>query len=341
MDGTNPEVIAVFRRTILLAAIFGLTTSSQVLAQEWAKKMFIDGTEHKFGVVARGAKAEFRFPIKNLYVEDVEIQSVRSSCGCTTPELTQTVLKTFETAELVAHFNTRSFTGEKDATITVTFSKPFFAAVQVHVSGYIRSDVVLNPGSVDLGSIEQGKPAEKTIDINYAGRSDWRVLDVQTANPKLSAALTETGRTSGQVSYKLSVKLADDAPVGYIKDQLILVTNDVRAKQIPVDVEGRVAAEVSISPASLFMGVLQPGQKATKQLVIRAKKEFRVKSVTCEDGSFTFQTNNDSKQLHVIPVTFTAGDTPGKISQKLVIETDLGDVAIPECVVHAQVVEKK
>lgn len=329
------------RKAILIALGLSALLSSPGVAQEWARKMFEEGTEHKFGVVARGAKVEYRFPIKNLYVEDVHIQSVRSSCGCTTPVVTKDTIKTFETSELIAHFNTRSFTGEKNATLTVTFDKPFLAEVQVHVSGYIRSDVVLSPGSVDLGAVQQGTPIEKEIAISYAGRSDWQVLDVQTANPSIKAELTETGRAAGQVSYKLLVKLNGDAPVGYIKDQLILVTNDVRAKQFPVDVEGRVAAEVSISPSSLFMGVLQPGQSATKQLVIKSNKEFHVKSITCDDTSFAFKTSNEAKQLHVIPITFTAGDEPGKITQKLKIETDLGDVVLPDCTIHAQVVAKE
>ena len=44
-------------------------------AQDWARKMF-DKTTHDFGVVARGAKAEYRFVIENIYEEDAHIKSV-------------------------------------------------------------------------------------------------------------------------------------------------------------------------------------------------------------------------------------------------------------------------
>ena len=40
-------------------------------------------TEHDFGTVARGAKAEYRFVFENLYMEDVHIAGAYSSCGCT------------------------------------------------------------------------------------------------------------------------------------------------------------------------------------------------------------------------------------------------------------------
>ncbi|MGE0608453.1 MAG: DUF1573 domain-containing protein, partial [Pirellulales bacterium] len=163
------------------------------LAQEWARKMF-DSTEIKFGAVARGAKVEHRFTITNLYEEDVHISNVRSSCGCTTPTVDKRDLKTFEKTELVAVFNTRTFEGDKNATVTVTFDKPFSAEVQVQVSGYIRKDVVLDPGLVDFGAINQGTPVEKRIVVNYAGRSDWKITDVQTANDRITAQLTETSR---------------------------------------------------------------------------------------------------------------------------------------------------
>lgn len=330
----------VFKKAFLLACMAILGWTSTGLAQEWARKMF-DGTEHKFGTVARGAKAEHRFTITNLYEEDAHIASVRSSCGCTSPQVTKDTLKTFEKSELVAVFNTRSFQGEKNATVTVQFDKPFFAEVQIQVSGYIRTDVVLEPGLVDFGSTPQGTPVEKRIGVTYAGRGDWKIMDVQTANAHISAQLTETGRTASQVTYDLIVKLAGDSPAGYIKEQLFLVTNDTRAKQMPVDVEGHVAPSVSVSPLSLHMGVLQPGQKVTKQLVVKAKQEFHIMDVQCDDECFTFEKPAEAKSLHIIPVTFAAGDKLGKVSQKIRIATDLGDPAKLECVVYALVVEPR
>ena len=40
-------------------------------------------TDHDFGTVARGEKAQFRYVLTNPYVEDVHIASVRPSCHCT------------------------------------------------------------------------------------------------------------------------------------------------------------------------------------------------------------------------------------------------------------------
>ena len=308
--------------------VFGIAIlgATPLLAEQWAVDMF-ETTDHDFGSVARGAKAEYEFVLSNIYVEDVHIANVRTSCGCTSATIKKPTLKTYEKGAIVAAINTRSFLGSKGATITVTFDKPFYAEVQLHVRTYIRSDVVLQPGSVELGEVEQGEAVDRVVTVTYAGRSDWQILDVLSDNPHLSGKIVETGRGGGQVSYELSVRLAKEAPVGYLDDHLMLVTNDHRSTRIPVPVGGRVLSGVSVSPASLFMGVVHPGQKVTKQLVVRGKKPFRILTISCPDKSFEFDTSaeKDAKTMHLIPVTFLAGADPGKITEKIQIQTDLGN----------------
>ena len=71
--------------------------------------------------------------------------------------------------------------------------------------------------------------------------------------------------------YELDVQLAKDAPCGYIKDYVMLSTNDPQMEHIPVAVEGQVLSEVNASPASLFLGVMQPGEKTTRRSSSRAR----------------------------------------------------------------------
>jgi len=309
---------------VVLMCVFGLP--GPLGAQEWARKMF-QTTSHDFGTVARGAKAEFRFALSNIYLEDVNIASVRSSCGCTTPQIENGFLKTYEKGAIVATFNTPKFLGSKGATLTVTFDKPFYAEVQLQVRGYIRSDVVFNPGSVEFGTVPQGVPAERRVAVNYAGRNDWQILAVQSSNPHVSTQVIETARGNGLVSYELAVRLDPNSPPGYLNDHLVLQTNDRRSTQVPLAVEGRVQSAITVSPASLFMGVIQAGQKVTKQLVVKGSKPFRILSITCDDKAFEFDTSGETapKPVHLIPVTFAAGHDSGKVTKTIRIETDLGD----------------
>ena len=325
------------KRKAALAILVVFWSALPLAGQDWAKKMF-DATEHDFGTVGRGAKAEFDFTFSNIYLEDVHVVSVRSSCGCTTPTVLNPSLKTYEQSAIRARFNTGSFLGNRGATLTVLLDKPFPAEIQLHVKGTIRSDVVFEPGSVQFGEVEQGTAWLQKIVVNHMGYGDWQITGVRSSNPYLSAEAVPTGRQAGQVSYELAVRLDARAPVGYLNDHLVLLTNDGQSVEMPLVVEGRVISGITVSPASLFMGVVQPGQEAIKSMVVKANKPFRILAITCDDKSFTFGKESDlsPKAVHVVPVTFLAGHNMGKVTKTIRIETDLGQ-ATPELAAYAVV----
>jgi hypothetical protein len=337
-DGDRFLEKASVLRNVFVLSLCLLASSHRASAQEWAEKMF-NVTSHDFGPVARGAKAQFRFQIKNIYEEDAHIVYAQSTCGCTTVQLSKNDLKTYETAEIVADFNTREHLGSKNATIRVKFDKPFTAEVQLHVAGFIRSDVVLQPGNLDWGTVDLGAMVEKRMQVTYAGREDWQIIDVKTADPHFEVEIKELGRGGGKVSYELLVRLTSDAPVGYIKDQLILVTNDARARELPVDMQGRIVPDITISPTKLFIGAVEPGHKVTKTLVVRGKRPFKIIDVKCADKSFSIEPSKEAKSVHVIPVVFTAGDDPGRIAQKISLRTDQGENVVQAFTAFAEVVK--
>lgn len=326
--GFQLKRIEAVKRVLLLMTLGWLLGGSSLQAQEWATKMF-KTTHHDFGSVARGAKTMFGFELQNLYEEDVHIVSARSSCGCTSPSLSKQSLKTWEKTTILAELNTEAYLGAKGATITVVFDKPYYAEVQLTVEAYIRSDVVFEPGEVNFGEIDQFSLAERRVSISYAGRQDWKIVDVTSINQSFEVELDETRRADGRVIYEMLVRLKPDAPAGYFQDQLTLVTNDSKMERVRLTAQGRVVSPVTVSPASLFLGDLRPGQVVNKQLVIRSKRPFQVTDIRCSEEGFEFTMPTEQKKvLHFVPVTFTAPEKAGKVSTEIEIETDLGAFAV-------------
>ena len=153
---------AAILTTLLLAEVSG--------AQEWAQKMF-KIKSHDFGVVARNSKTEYAFEIENPYAVDVHITAVRASCGCTTPAITKQQLTTYEKGSILATYNTGAFLGKRGATLTVTFDQPRYAEVQLKVTGFIRSDVQIQPGGISFGAVDQGHSANSGELPKYSGRA--------------------------------------------------------------------------------------------------------------------------------------------------------------------------
>ena len=340
-SGDTPMCAArpVFGKLALPLVAFGLLLlgAAPARAQEWATKMF-SVTSHNFGTVARGSKTEFHFTFRNIYKEELHVVGVRTSCGCTTPTITKKDVKTHETSEVVATFNTKTFLGQHGATLTVTFDKPFFAEVQLRITGNIRGDVTFDPPFIDLGNVDLGKGAERKVRVTHSGSTPWEIKDVRSVNSNFAVTLSPPLHTSSQSAYDLTLSLKPEAPAGYVKGQLLLVTNDPRAPQIPMDVEGRVVAEVTVSPQLLALGSVQPGGSVTKNVVVRANRPFKVTGVECgPDGCITCPVKETPAPVHILPVTFQAGEATGKIERQIQISTDLGAGAVPVVTVQATV----
>lgn len=325
-------------RISFCAAALSICLASNLSAQQWAQKMF-NKTSHDFGSVARGADTVYKFEVTNLYKQTMHIVGVRTSCGCTTPTVENSVIKTHEKAYIVARFNTHTHQGQKGATLTVTFGAPYPAEVQLRVQGNIRGDVVFTPGAVEFGEVDQGQSGQQEIDVAYTGRDNWEIIDVTNDNDNFEVELKEVGRGGGRVNYKLLVRLKGDLPVGYLKDQLTIVTNDNRSdhQRIPLYVGGRVRPEFSVTPENLVLGEVQPGEEVVRKIVVRGRGPFKIVDVQCDDDSFEFKTDPMAKTLHFVEVTFRA-DGQGEFRTPIRIITDRGNNRGATCIASAMVV---
>jgi hypothetical protein len=319
----------------LVAALSLAAASAQ--AQTWAEKMF-NTLDHDFTTVARGADTVYRFEVTNLYKQDMTLLGVRSSCGCTSPSIESApgvpaenntvTLKTHEKAYVAARFNTRTHVGQKGATLTVTLGGAYPAEVQLHVHGYIRSDIVFNPGSIEFGEVNEGELKEQRVQVMYAGRGDWQITDVTNDNDNFEVELHEAERTAGKVTYNLLVRLKPNVPVGFVKDQLTVVTNDGRPEnqRIPLIVSGHVRPEFSVTPSQLVLGEIPPGAHVTRKIVVRGKDPFKIVNVDCGEDCFDFKKDTEeARKVHFVEVTFKAGEHPGKLQTPIRIVTDQGN----------------
>ena len=316
----------MIRRLLSGVAVIFLTAST-LPAQDWAQKLFAT-TEHDFGSVAQGAKAEYAFIVTNNLQSDVHIASVRSSCGCTSPyvENDKQTLKTYEKGAIIAHLNSDTHVGQRAATLTVTIDQPYYAEVQLQIRALVHTDIRMQPASVQFGVVPQGKASEARVRLYREDRPNWQIRPaVRLSDPNLQGEVIELARQGNQVWYDLKVHLAPTASPGYISDHAILTTNDPSMGQFPIQVEGQVRPNVVVSPADRFLGVVHAGQKVIMPLVVRADKPFRIKSISGDKASFEIPAPPaDSNSVHVVPVTFVAGAELGKVVKTIDIETDIG-----------------
>jgi hypothetical protein len=314
---------------LVLAAVPVAVRAQEIVQQpvvedpnDWAKKMF-DSTSKDFGVVARGAEVTHKFRVKNLYTQDIQISNVTTSCGCTAPQFDQTPVKTGGETYVTISMDTNRFQHLKTSTVTVQFSQPRFAEVRIPVQVYIRSDVVFTPSSINFGAVAAGAEQKRSMDIAYAGRPNWSISKVNTGDPNIKADAVLTARDgAGNVSYRLDVTLSPNTPVGFLRKQMTLVTDDATGGEIPVIVQARVEGDITITPSVVQLGTVAPGAETTKTVLFRGQKPFVIEKVECNSNLQAFRMpalGKEPKSVHVLSLAFTAPNQIGPFTEKFIV----------------------
>jgi Protein of unknown function (DUF1573) len=295
-------------------------------AQSTAQIVAADQRNYDFGAVAKSSKAEHRFVLHNPFKSEMRIQSVRASCGCTTPILESQVIKPGESVGLVAHFNTDRFTGDKKATLTVSIAQPMFTELQLNVKGYIRSDVVLSPGEATFGAIPETTEKKLTLTLDYAGRSDWQIVGIATPFAFIKSDFKEVSRSNGRVRYSIDLLLDGTAPEGYIDNQITVQTNDRRLKSFPISLSASIEKSMKTSPPNVALGTVKPNEPIPQRITITGKDEFKITSLTSEIADIRCELPAESRRVHLLNVVIlpkhSATTIVGEVKGKITIDID-------------------
>jgi hypothetical protein len=297
-------------------------SSTAVAVDDWADQM-VKTKKIDFGVIATGSEARKYVEVHNIYNQTVHIASVRTTCGCSAATPGKTTLEPGETSMVEVEMNTRKFRQRKDSNLIIQFDSPRFTEVRVPITAYIRSDVVFDPGMIRFGNVDYGQPAESKVSIAYAGRPDWEIVDVRFgSNSKLSADLQPTRREGGVVDYSLVVKLNQSAQPGRIRDLITLVTNDQTNPYVPLMVEGIVVPDITVTPSTVNVRTVAPGESQRFRIVVKGKKPFKIEDVDCENMADCFKAKIGDSTAPVQPVDieFSAPNKPGKFSEEVIVK---------------------
>lgn len=327
--------------TIGLIVIALSISGSSVLAQSWADQL-VEPRKIDFGVIATGSESIRQIVITNTTQSVVHISGTSPGCQCVIPgNPSQNLLQPGEVATLEVRMNTRSFKQQRDTYLTITFDAPQPATVRVPVTAYIRTDVVFTPGKIDFGSKEVGAGGEVKCKIAYAGRPDWKIMDIKYTNVNLNATLEELGRNPslGTADFELTMTLSPQTTPGRIREVVTIVTDDANSPNVPLMVEGFVKSDITLSNESVSLGTLRPGEVKKVHVVVLGAKPFLVDSVdfTKMQECFNATLGEEEKKQQFIKLEFTAPENQtGKFTEEMMIKIK-GRQEIYKCKVSGEI----
>lgn len=110
---------------LLFALVFGISASTLAqsetvtLSSEAQAKMSMEKKSHDFGTIEEGVQATVTFTFKNTGNAPLILNSVRASCGCTTPKWTKEPIAPGSEGVVTAIYNSKGRPGNFTKTITV------------------------------------------------------------------------------------------------------------------------------------------------------------------------------------------------------------------------------
>lgn len=322
----------MLRLAIGLAVI--LAAVAVAPAQEpvgWAHKLLAkDGKpliEHDFGTAPQGAQLQERFPVTNIYSVPLQFQ-LRVSCDCVTVTLSQHTLQPKESGYLDVTMDTRRFTGAKVVTIFMTVVHPQYTSTAVfNVKGFCRTDVVLNPGTVNMGFVPQGTAGTGAVDIDYSGRHpNWQITGAPV-NDLFKIEVIERYRQPGRVGYRMQLTLKPTAPAGSFKKELVLTTNDPTNVNLAIPYEITVQSPLTVFPANVRFPSARVGTLSEYRVSVKSSgKPFRVTSVEGLDEGLSIGESlpsSEPRPVHIFTIKYLP-NSAGTLAKKLVFQTDAG-----------------
>jgi hypothetical protein len=96
-------------------------------------------TEYDFGTIEAGQAVEYEFVFKNIGKKDLLIRRIKASCGCTTVEPAEKVIKPGMSSSFKASLKTKDLSGRNAKSITVISNDPVTPTVVLRITGTVNS----------------------------------------------------------------------------------------------------------------------------------------------------------------------------------------------------------
>ncbi len=306
--------------------------------------------EYNWGTAFEGDKVVHVFSFTNTGDGELVIDKVSSSCGCTVALLSEKVIPPGEKGEIKATFDSTRRAGKQTKTITVQSNDPNEPSAKLTITGLIKKYIEVKPDPLNLGTVFRGEPVTQTIRIIPPKTlPNFKITKVESNQPYLVAEVENPGswgerftakfrnlfkKKSGEekeeVGIPITVTLKPDAPIGRIRANLKIETNDDRKPSLTVRVTGTVSGPIQVVPTAITFQSSQIKQGLTRKVTLTSRKGgLKILKVETNSPHILVETQEkESGKSYEIEVTLSPDAPKGRLQGSLTIQTNFDDQSL-------------
>jgi hypothetical protein len=245
----------------------GQTTGLQPRPAGPQPRLEVSEEAHDFGTIEPDQVIEHTFSIKNAGEATLNIEGFKTSCGCLSLELSTLEIEPQAAANLIATLNPQHFHGKSPRIRAYIYSNdPEKTLTSLLVSADIAPEFVIEPDTIDFGTIEKGKGAGQTVRLKQTWRDPVEITGVESSSDSVAAFYSDAAPSAGDESvpgaaqYEIEVRLKPEADGGVLNTNVLVHTNIKRLQTVPVPVRAFVTGGLYTTPELLFFAARSPAE---------------------------------------------------------------------------------
>lgn len=225
-----------------LAIVFIFFIHNLLFAQSIPDKIVFSESHYDFGIIEESeGTVKHTFQIFNISTDTLFLESVRASCGCTTPFWSQEEILPGDTGRIVVAYNPLNRPGKFDKSVTIKSNLPPTAKI-LKIKGYVNPKSLSLEDSypseigairfkskfMNLGTITTKEPVTKTFDIYNQSNDTVNFLDHSIHGDFIRIkVLPSQLAPKEKAEIVLTYAPKKRADLGFLNDQLVLFTDEL------------------------------------------------------------------------------------------------------------------
>ena len=234
-----------------------------------------------FGEMDNAGKVSHDFVIRNAGDAVLQIQKVRTSCGCTVAQPKKNTLQPGEETMVSATFNLKGRTGAQTKTITVSSNDPKNPSYQLTIKGTAIAAFVVEPAMLNFSNIDMGATAEKTVTVRTTKQDIKFNITKVESNTLKGLKATWKPLVEGS-AYSVTITLPEDLKPGTLNHSVMVFTDNEDYKMVPLRLYAKVIGALDYSPDKISIQDIGDPNKVVTQYVRVSPgkvKEFKITGI--------------------------------------------------------------
>jgi hypothetical protein len=317
-------VIGLTTSLVLQSLVVVLTMVCGSLASaQSGPKLVIPQNEFDFGSVSQGQKVEHDFVVRNDGDEDLVIQRIAPSCGCTAAAMSAGAVKPGTSEKIKVAFNTAGFYGSKTKSVSILTNARENPEAVLKLKGVIVRGVTVTPERIELGDVSPGASEAvrtKEFVVEVSQDSGREISSVRTTSKFLSVS-----PLGGDASSKrFAVRMLPGAPRGEFRDRVVIEFKNQDHSAVNVPVVASVLGDIRVNPSSISFGIIDGKQPIERRVRFENASDIGVSIVDIVSGHPAVTAsvvNVEAGKRGVIVVTVDPTKVTGDLKSTIEIKT--------------------